>query len=340
MQHVESDDEISVEEAASHVLDTTREEREPFVVTGRIVPPDPMPPTRFFDPRDPSRSPDIILERVLVPRQPDSGGSWLARLIDWFGRELGDAQREEFRLRYPIGFYDADLDQVIIVPANLARFTTDLTSVPQLLTWLVPRTGTHLPAALLHDGLVHSPDEAPTYISDEEIPRAESDRVFRDAMGALGCTWVRRWLIWATVLIATLASGANRARWWLTIGLSGGLIVALGTLATIDLVDCRAPLPWMADRPWWQEVLLGGLAAIVISTVIALVFWYPEWRAGWIFCVALALLLHVTIAVAVISSVFALVESVVARRFVRAAIVGAFLVLVVGGLVAIGLAAC
>ena len=42
---------------------------------------------------------------------------------------------------------------------------TDLTSVPWLFTWLVPKTGAHLPAALLHDGLVGDHDDPPSYLS-------------------------------------------------------------------------------------------------------------------------------------------------------------------------------
>ena len=49
-----------------------------------------------------------------------------------------------------------------------ADFTTDLASVPMLFTWLVPKSGAHLPAALLHDGLVGGAAHDPaSYVSTE-----------------------------------------------------------------------------------------------------------------------------------------------------------------------------
>ena len=62
------------------------------------------------------------------------------------------------------------------MPANLAHFRTDLTSVPAWFTWLVPRTGVHLPAALIHDGLILSPGEPQTYIASQVIERETADR--------------------------------------------------------------------------------------------------------------------------------------------------------------------
>ena len=41
-------------------------------------------------------------------------------------------------------------------------------------------------------------------------------------------------------------------------------VLVAGTLATLDVFDCGAPLPWMADRPAWVEVLTGVVAAFVI----------------------------------------------------------------------------
>src|SRR4051812_49734978 len=68
---------------------------------------------------------------------------------------------ETFALGRRLGYADRHLGE-LLVPADLATFRTDLTSVPALFTWLVPKTGAHLPAALLHDGLVCDPAD-PTY---------------------------------------------------------------------------------------------------------------------------------------------------------------------------------
>ncbi len=64
-----------------------------------------------------------------------------------------------------IAYRDRHLGE-LLVPRVTRTFRTDLTSVPALFTWLVPKTGLHLPATLLHDGLIHPPDDV-TYVSTE-----------------------------------------------------------------------------------------------------------------------------------------------------------------------------
>ena len=130
------------------------------------------------NPNDPHAVLQIILDRV------ERGG------------------KEEFQLREPIGYWDKHLGG-IVVPHNLKHFVTDLTSVPQLMTWLVPRTGVHLPAALLHDGLVTGPGEPQTYVADQPISRVEADRILRDAMKDLETSWLSRWLIWTGAAVAS-----------------------------------------------------------------------------------------------------------------------------------------
>ncbi|MEL7207734.1 MAG: DUF1353 domain-containing protein, partial [Actinomycetota bacterium] len=167
--HVSGD--ISVQEAGEQVVDDAAKPREPQITVGGDIetPPD-LPPTGFFDPDDPGSEPDITLKRVIVARdEKPRPTSLLKRIVRWISEVMTEDEREMFELTKPIGYYDGPLDQVIVVPANLAKFQTDLTSVPRLFTWLVPRTGAHLPAALVHDGLVHRPDEPPTYISDKEV---------------------------------------------------------------------------------------------------------------------------------------------------------------------------
>ena len=69
----------------------------------------------------------------------------------------GRRPREAFRMLRRIAYLDEEYGE-ILVPADLDTFETDFASVPTLLTWLVPRTGAHLPAALVHDGLVGGRD--------------------------------------------------------------------------------------------------------------------------------------------------------------------------------------
>ena len=91
-----------------------------------------------------------------------------------------------------------------------ATFRTDLTSVPALFTWLVPKTGPHLPAALLHDGLIHPPRRRHLRLHrGARGRRVEADRVFRDAMADAGTALIRRWMVWSAVTTATMLSGAG-----------------------------------------------------------------------------------------------------------------------------------
>ena len=150
---------------------------------------------RFFDggtdtdPPDPTAPPRIVLERV----------------------EVGDLQRrtERFRMQRRIAYRDREYGE-LLVPAAIDAFDTDLTSVPTIFTWLVPRTGRHQPPALLHDGLVHGPEEPASYLSSEGhvLDRVAADRVFRDAMNDTDTGPVRSRLIWSAVTLATIWSGS------------------------------------------------------------------------------------------------------------------------------------
>lgn len=232
-----------------------------------------------------------------------------------------DAGREEFAMERRIAYLDRHLGE-LLVPRVTGTFRTDLTSVPALFTWLVPKTGQHLPATLLHDGLVHPPGDV-TYVSTQGhvVLRPEADRVLRDAMADSGTALIRRWLVWSAVATATMLSGAgtgwSSARAWryrLTAALTVLLIVALGVLATLDLFDVGgAPaLPWMGDRPWYAE-LAGGLAGAVVVPLLLAVLWGPFRIAGAVVGVALAVLLHVTAALVGLTALYRVLEWLTVR---------------------------
>jgi hypothetical protein len=247
----------------------------------------------FFDPADPAQDAQVLLRRLV-----DNG-------------------REEFELVQPIGYWHNEVGG-IIVPADLARFRTDLTSVPAWFTWLIPKSGLHLPAALIHDGLVVAPGEPQTYVADHEIPRATADQIFRDGMRDLGTSLLRRWLMWTAVTLATLWCCVHK-RWFRTVMTVEILVISvLGAAATVDLFSRKALLPWMGHRPMWEEAITGSLMAAVVPCVLA-VFWGRWWRAGIITGLALALLFHVTIAIAVVSSLFQGAERLVQGRLLAAA---------------------
>lgn len=282
-------------------------------------------PHRFFDGGAPGEPPDptaplrIVLERHL------------------------EAGVESFSLERAVGYDDRRLGR-IRVPAA-ADFRTDLTSVPTLFTWLVPRTGRHLPAALVHDGLVGGADGAASYVSEEghRIARDTADRVFRDAMADTGTLLVRRWLVWTAVTLATVWVGSeawSARQWWhyrLAAATTILTVVVLGTVATLDLFDLPGDgpdLPWMGDRPWPAE-LLGGLAGAVVIPVGLGLTWGRFRVAGTISGVALAVLLHVSAALLLLTALYWSVEAAVRRApggtlGVVGAVVGLSLVTFVG----------
>ncbi len=275
----------------------------------------------FFDPtkpHDPDAQVPIVLDRV-----------------ERNGKEL-------FRLREPIGYWDQHLGG-ILVPHNLAHFFTDLTSVPQIMTWLIPRTGTHLPAALIHDGLISDPDEPQTYVAMEPISRVAADRVFRDAMRDLGTPWVSRWLVWAAVAAASETKrvldvegpdvtpaepeglfgrasafvSTQRLLGWFVV-LSTVLSVAvLGTIATLDVIDWWNVVPGMTNQPLLVELAVGFAGAVVIPTLLS-ALWGSQWRAGVIAGVAMSLLLHITAALLVVYGLFKAADHLSAGRVGRA----------------------
>jgi hypothetical protein len=245
-------------------------------------------------------------------------------------------QKEQFKLERRIAYharaFDSGSELWILVPADADKFRSDLTSVPAAFTWLIPRTGIHLPAALVHDGLVYGKNEDPSYLSEGNRPvtRMQADVILRDAMADLGTSVARRWLIWAAVTLATIWAGAwtkvhpapkdnpnakpvvvpqKLKNSYYRVAAFGSLaaIGVLGIIATLDWFDKWNVLFWMDDRAWYLETLYGAAGAIVIPLILSL-FWLQLWKAGVIAGIALAFLLHVTIVVLVLTLAFQGIE--------------------------------
>ncbi|HJR89207.1 MAG TPA: DUF1353 domain-containing protein [Aeromicrobium sp.] len=249
-------------------------------------------------------------------------------------REFGGDVRD-FRMTRRIGYRDRVFGE-LLVPADLHSFETDLTSVPALFAWLVPNTGAHLPAALLHDGLVYSPGQPPSYLSSDghDIDRVEANRVFRDAMADTGTGIVRRWLMWSAVTAATMLNtrGTHWGRWrrlhYRAAVLVTFLVIALfGIAATVDLFDVRPawipPVPWMGEQGTLAELVAGGAAGVTLPFLFALT-WGQFWKAGAILGISLALLLHVSIAILGLTLLYQVLERV-ATRWPRLAVAAAVL---------------
>lgn len=268
-------------------------------------------PRRFYDggtlardgvsgePPDPAADPRIVLER-----HTEEGV-------------------ETFELERRLAYLDRHLGE-LLVPAD-PGFRTDLTSVPALFTWLVPKTGAHLPAALLHDALVAGRDDPTSYVSTDghEVDRVEADRIFRDAMADTGTGVIRRWIVWTAVTVATIFVGRavpwTRAKHWsyrVAAAVTIVTILYLGYSSTSDLFDRSwigaVDVPWMGERSWWVEVV-GGLSGAIVLPLALSLLWGRLRMAGAIAGVLLAVLLHVTVGLAVIGATYLALERL-ARR--------------------------
>ena len=125
----------------------------------------------------------------------------------------------------------------------------------------------------------------------------------------------------------------------MAIVLTVAMVAVLGTLATIELFDCREVLPWMGDRPVWLEMLWGALFAVAIPVVLS-VLWGRQWRAGIFIGVALALMLHVTVALVLVYSVIAALDAAFGGRLARALRWGGVAIVITAVVVLIGIWAC
>lgn len=275
---------------------------------------------------------DADADRLEIPPNPGADPQIVLRRVT-------DAGLEQFEMERRIAYHDRHLGE-LLVPRETGSFRTDLTSVPALFTWLVPKTGRHLPASLLHDGLVFEPGTEPTYTSTEGwlVRRSEADRVLRDAMADTGTGVVRRWLVWSAVTTTTMLSGSGTGwptglRWYYRVvaALTVLLIVVLGACATADLLDLRwlPELPWMGDRPWWLELLGGAAGAVVVPAALGLL-WGRFRVAGWVIGISLALLLHVTVVLLTLTGLYWAAEWLAGRAPV--VVLGAGLLAVAGAI--------
>jgi hypothetical protein len=225
----------------------------------------------------------------------------MAELGQFFDPETGGEARfvlerdrpGVFRMQRQFGYHDPEVG-TLIVPADVKRFRTDLTSVPWFFAWLIPPLGEHLPPALLHDALVLT-DAEPQAHCGPPVDRDMADRIFRDAMRIVGTPFSRRWLIWAGASIGTIAARSWRAKLLLSLYFVG--LATLGVVSTLDLFDVGPRLPWLGDRPWTAELLIGGALAVGIPAVLALASWGRYRLVGIISGVALAAFLHATLLV-------------------------------------------
>jgi len=167
------------------------------------------------------------------------------------------------------------------VPSDVDDNTTDLASIPAIVTWLVPRDGRHTPAAVLHDALIGGRNGVDYIASDgENVTDRHADYLFREAMSGLGVAWLRKWMMWAAVALRTLVmkidpngkSKPNLIRLVPVVVLVLVWAVAFAVMA-LDVPDVsRISLPWLGDRPLIVEIGLGLAMVAIGSVLLAVLF--------------------------------------------------------------------
>jgi hypothetical protein len=171
-----------------------------------------------------------------------------------------------FTIVEPFRYVDSMTHEQFVVPdPRWGDAETDLASVPSILLWFVPRYGQHTLPALLHDQLVDH---------DLRDHRERADRIFRDAMGEQGVRFVRRWIMWSAVSLATIV---RSHRWrlaliipWLTI------FAALAFRLTPPFAAWSVwPFSALVELPWWWAAIAAGVGPLVLS-----VLWGRRYLAG------------------------------------------------------------
>jgi len=122
--------------------------------------------------------------------------------------------------------------------------TTDFASVPAVLTWLIP-IETGVPAAVLHDYLWRVCVPAGT------LAYRDADGILRQALGTLGVSTPRRWLMWAAVRWGALTRHHGADGWWRTA--PGVLAITLVGLPLALPALCLLPptiVFWIIERAW------------------------------------------------------------------------------------------
>jgi hypothetical protein len=94
-----------------------------------------------------------------------------------------------------------DGEVVYVVPKG---YVTDGASVPRSLSWIYPKFGTYLQAAILHDWLIT--DLLPT----GEISSSRVDELFKEAMATLDIPKVRQLVMWAGVRLGAIGNKKRR----------------------------------------------------------------------------------------------------------------------------------
>ena len=125
-------------------------------------------------------------------------------------------------------------------------FETDFASVPRAFVWLIPKYGRYTKCAILHDFLCEESKSG-------RFDRDDADGIFRRTMRELGVSFLRRWIMWAAVSLATQ---------WLAIRHHG--IGRIFTKRVLALVLIAMP------------AIAFFFVPAIVTTVWGLAFWFLE----------------------------------------------------------------
>lgn len=134
--------------------------------------------------------------------------------------------------------------ELFTVPAG---FTTDFASVPRVFVWLLPRYGRWTQAAILHDYLWALSREG-------QFRKHDADGIFNRAMRELGVPYLRRWIMWATVRLASgiqelCAAGPAQVLKVCAIALPAVAFLFIPTLVILAALLVFAVAEWIAYLP-------------------------------------------------------------------------------------------
>ena len=135
--------------------------------------------------------------------------------------------------------------ELFVVPVGSS---TDYASVPRIFQWLIPRSGRYTRAAVLHDHLW----------SSAKCSLADADGIFRKAMAELEVPFLRRWMMWAAVRIASLIRSRfhdgpkDIPRVVLLIFIPGAVVVPGGLVVFVFLLGF-----------WIVELIVAGVLVVL-----------------------------------------------------------------------------
>lgn len=166
-------------------------------------------------------------------------------------------------------------EAITISPGDFLDRRTDLTSVPQALTWFVGRYGRHTPAALLHDALLHRAGREAEEAGTSPLPAyEEADALFLEALGSLAVPPLRRTTMWAAVTFGTRLRAGGRATMgvvaWLVASAAGTTALVVGLLTNAPVVVGVALVAPLLGALLWGRQWVAGIVAGYMAVFVAL----------------------------------------------------------------------